>query len=144
MNALAPDTAARLADAILALHVGVVAFVVLGELAFLVGGRRNWGWVHHFGLRLVHLLLMIFVAAQAWLGALCPLTGWEQALRARAGEIVYAESFIEHWLSRLIFFEAPWWTFVAAYTGFALLVLLTWRWVPPRRCGGADRLRMPY
>lgn len=133
MNALAPEAAARLADTVLALHVGVVAFVVLGEVAFLVGGRRDWGWVHHFGLRLVHLLLMVFVAAQAWLEALCPLTAWEQALRARAGQVGYAGSFIEHWLSRLIFFEAPWWTFVAAYTGFALLVLLTWRWVPPRR-----------
>ncbi|MGH8078565.1 MAG: DUF2784 domain-containing protein, partial [Lysobacter sp.] len=69
-------------------------------------------------------------------GALCPLTTWEQALRRRAGHDTYDESFIEHWLSRLIFFEAPWWAFVAAYTAFALLVLLTWRWVPPRRSAG--------
>ena len=75
------------------------------------------------------------VALQAWLGALCPLTVWEQALRRRAGETTHAGSFIEHWLSRLIFFEAPWWVFVAAYTAFAMLVLLLWRVVPPRRGG---------
>ncbi len=133
MNALSPTVAAVLADAMLAMHVGVVAFVVLGEVLILVGGRRRWRWVHQFGLRLAHLLLMVVVAAQAWLGALCPLTVWEQALRRRAGQASYSESFIEHWLSRAIYFELPWWTFVATYTAFALLVLLTWRWVPPRR-----------
>jgi len=133
MDAISPATAGALADAILALHVGIVAFVVLGELLVLVGGRRGWRWVRSVPLRAAHLALMVFVALQAWFGALCPLTVWEQALRRRAGHAVYAESFIEHWLSRLIFFEAPWWLFVAAYTAFGVLVLLTWRWVPPRR-----------
>lgn len=133
LNAITPALAATLADAVLAIHVGVVAFVVLGELLFLIGGWRGWRWVRHFGLRVLHLLLMLVVAAQAWLGALCPLTIWEQSLRSHAGEAGFSGSFIEHWLSQLIFFEAPWWIFVAAYTAFALLVLLTWRWVPPRR-----------
>lgn len=132
---LTPATAARLADAILLLHVGIVAFVALGEVLLLLGGWRRWRWVRHRKLRLTHLLLMVFIAAQAWLGALCPLTVWEQALRAQAGQATYRESFIEHWLARLIFFEAPWWAFVAAYTGFAALVVATWFWVPPRKGG---------
>ena len=129
---LSPATAATLADAILVLHVGIVAFVVLGTALILVGGWRRWSWVRGFKWRLAHLLLMGFVMLQAWLGELCPLTVWEQALRRRAGQAVYDESFIEHWLSRLIFFEAPWWAFVAAYTGFAALVLVAWIKVPPR------------
>lgn len=133
MDALSPSLAALLADAILALHVGIVAFVVLGQLAILLGGWRGWGWVRNFAFRLAHLVLMLFIALQAWLGELCPLTVWEQALRERAGQDVYAESFIEHWLSRLIFFTAPWWVFVAAYTAFALLVATSWVWVRPRR-----------
>ena len=133
MDMLPSGVAGPLADAILALHVGIVAFVVLGQLAVLVGGWRRWAWVRDRWFRASHLLLMLFVAAQAWLGALCPLTVWEQELRAVAGEASYRESFIEHWLSRLIFFEAPWWAFVAAYTAFAALVLASWRWVPPRR-----------
>ncbi|MFC3550450.1 DUF2784 domain-containing protein [Lysobacter cavernae] len=133
MLALSPTNAARAADALLALHVGTVAFVVLGAVAILVGGWRRWRWVRGFRWRLVHLLLMAFIAVQAWLGALCPLTVWEQALRSRAGQAAYQTSFIEHWLSRLIFFEAPWWVFVAAYTGFAALVLLAWFRVPPQR-----------
>lgn len=138
MNALSAHAAAALADAILALHVGVVAFVVLGEALILVGARMGWRWVRNRALRVTHVALMVFIALQSWLGALCPLTQWEQALRRRAGQQAYGESFIEYWLSRVIFFEAPWSAFVAAYTGFALLVLLTWRWVPPRRSRGAD------
>ncbi len=133
MNIISPTTAGLLADAILALHVGIVAFVVMGEVAILLGARRGWRWVRNFALRIAHLALMVFIALQAWMGALCPLTVWEQALRRRAGDDTYSQSFIEYWLSRAIFFEAPWWLFVAAYTAFAILVLLTWRYVPPRR-----------
>ena len=133
MNAISPTSAAVLANVILVVHVGIVLFVVLGEILILVGARRDWRWVRKLALRLCHLVLMVFIALQAWLGALCPLTTWEQSLRRRAGDVVYSGSFIEHWLSRLIFFEAPWWMFVAAYTAFALLVLLTWHWVPPVR-----------
>lgn len=138
MNALSPESAALMATAILLLHVGIVAFVVLGEAVFLFGARRGWRWVRNRALRSAHLALMVFIALQAWLGALCPLTTLEQALRRRAGQHGYAGSFIEHGLSRLIFFEAPWWLFVAAYSAFALLVLLTWRWVPPRPSRGAQ------
>ena len=124
--------AAALADAILVVHVGIVAFVILGALAIFIG-RTRWRWVRGFRWRLAHVLLMAFIAFQAWLGALCPLTVWEQALRRRAGQSTYDESFIEHWLSRLIFFDAPWWSFVAAYSAFAALVIAAWFVVPPRR-----------
>ena len=119
------------------LHAGVVAFVVLGTLAIVVGGPRGWPVVRSLALRAAHLALMLLIALQAWLGRLCPLTGWEQALRSRAGQDTYGGSFIQHWLSRLIFFEAPWWAFVAAYTTFSALVLAGWwRWPPRRRRAG--------
>jgi hypothetical protein len=133
MPTLAPALAGSLADTILVLHVGIVAFVLLGAAAIPIGAWRRWRWVRGFRWRVTHVALMGVIALQAWLGALCPLTVWEQALRRQAGEAVYGGSFIEYWLSRLIFFEAPWWIFVAAYTGFAVLVLLLWRAVPPQR-----------
>jgi hypothetical protein len=122
-----------LADAILAAHAAIVVFVVGGEVLFLVGGWRGWAWVRHFGMRVLHLVLMSYIALNTWLGELCPLTIWEQDLRRMAGQDAYTESFVAHWLSRLLFFDAPWWTFVAGYTAFALLVVATWWWVPPRR-----------
>ena len=48
-----------------------------------------------------------------------------------AGQGSYTESFIGHWLARLLYWDLPWWVFVAAYTGFALLVALAWWWVRP-------------
>lgn len=128
-----PATAALLADALLTLHVGIVVFVVGLLPLVLLGGALGWRWVRHAGLRLSHLGLMLFIAAQAWLGQLCPLTIWEQALRRTAGQQSYRESFIEHWLSRLLYWDAPGWAFVAGYTVFALLVALAWRWVKPTR-----------
>lgn len=133
MNLLSPLTATMLANAILIAHVGVVAFIVLGSVAILIGGVRHWRWVRGYRWRLLHVLLMGFVALQAWLGELCPLTVWEQDLRRLGGQAVYEESFIEHWLGRLIFFEAPWWAFVAVYTALAVLVIAAWFIVPPRR-----------
>jgi hypothetical protein len=124
--------AALLADALLALHVGIVLFVVGLLPLVIMGGALGWRWVRHRGLRLAHLGLMLFIAAQAWLGQLCPLTVWEQDLRRAAGQGGYTESFIEHWLSNLLYWDLPWWVFVAAYTGFAGLVVVAWWWVRPR------------
>jgi len=136
VDVFSPALAAFFADAILALHVGIVAFVVLGQAAILIGAWRRWRWIRNFRFRIAHLATMVFVALQSWLGQLCPLTVWEQALRTRAGQSAYAESFIEHWLSQLIFFEAPWWAFVVAYSAFAALAAACWIWLPPRRRGG--------
>ena len=133
MTALGPATAARLADAVLVLHVGIVAFVLLGLVAIPLGAWQRWRWVRDIRWRAAHVLLMLFIALQAWLGALCPLTVWEQALRRRAGEATFDESFVEHWLSRLIFFDAPWWAFVAAYSAVAIGLVVAWFAVPPRR-----------
>ena len=132
MFPMSATAAALLADALLTLHLGIVLFVVGLLPLILLGGALGWRWVRHFGLRLTHLALMVFIAAQAWLGQLCPLTVWEQDLRRMAGQGSYGESFIEHWLSRLLYWEAPWWAFVLGYTGFALAVAWAWWRVRPR------------
>ena len=129
-----PESASLLADAILVLHVAVVAFVVGGEILFLIGAKR-WRWIRRRGLRIAHIALMLFIAVQSWLGQLCPLTVWEQALRRAAGERGYSEGFIEHWLSKVLYLHAPWWAFVLAYSAFAALVVATWFLVPPARRG---------
>lgn len=134
-----PSTAAWLADALLALHVGVVLFVVALLPLVLAGAKLGWRWVRHRGLRLTHLGLMLFVAAQAWLGRLCPLTVWEQELRRLAGEDSHTQSFVGHWLSRLLYWDLPWWVFVAVYTGFALLVAGAWWWVGPHPPAASHR-----
>ena len=140
LNGLTAAQAAGLADALLMLHAAVVLFVVGLLPLVLAGGALGWRWVRHRGLRATHLGLMLFITVQTWLGELCPLTVWEQALRRRAGLAVYDGSFIAHWLDRLLYWQAPWWVFIAAYTAFAALVAAAWWWVPPQP-GGRRRPR---
>jgi polyferredoxin len=128
-----PPASALLADLVLITHVGVVAYVVIGQLLFMAGGVLGWAWVRVIGVRLAHLALIGFIVLQSWWGATCPLTEWEQLLRRQASQATYAESFIGHWLSKLIFFNAPAWAFAAVYSAFGALVLLTWWRIPPRR-----------
>lgn len=123
-----------LADAVLVLHFAVVVFVVGGLVAVLVGNLAGrWRWVNHPVFRYLHLLAIGVVVVQAWLGQHCPLTLLESWLRVQAGTSAYRRSFIEHWLQRIVFHEAPLWVFTLAYTVFGALVLLTWWRFPPRR-----------
>jgi len=126
-----------LADGVLVLHFGVVVFVVGGLVLIIAGNLRRWRWVNAFGFRLAHLSAIAIVVIQSWLGEVCPLTTLESWLRVRAGAAGYSRSFIEHWIQRLLFYEAPFWVFVSAYTLFALLVLACWWYFPPRRTGTA-------
>lgn len=121
-----------LADLLLALHVAFVLFVVAGLLLIVAGGALGWAWVRNRWFRLAHLGAIVFVAAQAWLGQICPLTTWEMALRDRAGEATYAGGFIEYWLQTLLYYDAPAWVFTVAYTACAALIAGTWFFVRPQ------------
>ena len=125
-----------LADAVLVLHFAVVLFVVGGLVVVVAGNSLQWRWVNRLWFRLAHLAAIAVVALQAWLGQFCPLTNLESWLRVQAGATAYEKSFIEHWLQRLIYYEAPFWVFTVAYTAFAVLVLLAWWRFPPRRGSG--------
>lgn len=120
-----------LADAVLVVHFGVVVFVVGGLLVVAVGNWRGWRWVNGWWFRLAHVAAIAIVVAQTWLGELCPLTTLESWLRVQAGAPGYTKSFIEHWLQRLVFYEAPFWVFTLAYTVFAALVVAAWWYFPP-------------
>lgn len=121
-----------LADAVLALHVAFVVFVVGGLALVLAGGALQWRWVRNPWFRLCHLLAIVFVVVQTWIGMVCPLTTLEMALRARAGDAVYAGSFIGHWLQALLYYRAPDWVFAVGYSVFALAVVVAWAGVRPR------------
>ncbi len=116
------------ADLILLLHFAVVVFVVGGLVLIIAGNMRGWHWVNARWFRLLHLGAIGTVAAESWLRITCPLTTLEIWLRSKAGGAVYSGSFIEHWLQRLIFYDAPSWAFVLGYSLFGLLVITIWWW----------------
>ena len=133
LNATAPHFH-LLADAVLALHFAIVLFVMGGLLLIIVGNLSRWRWVNALWFRLLHLAAIAVVVAEAWLGITCPLTTLEMWLRAQSGAGVaadYSESFIGHWLQRSLFYSAPPWVFVLAYTVFGALVVAVWFRFPP-------------
>lgn len=121
------------ADLLLLFHTLLVAFVIFGLVATLVGYFRQWNWVRNLWFRLSHLVVIGIVVLQAWLGMLCPLTIWEMELRAKAGQGGYEGSFIQHWLETILYYNAPDWVFILVYTLFGALVLASWFVVRPRR-----------
>ena len=120
-----------LADVVLTLHFAVVAFVVGGLVLVIIGNLSSWRWVNTLWFRLAHVGAIAVVAAEAWLGVACPLTTLEMWLRAKARATTYSGSFIEHWVQRVLYYEAPSWAFVLGYSLFGLLVVATWLYFPP-------------
>ena len=128
---LSPTWLLLAADGLLIIHTLFIAFVVFGLVFIIAGLAWQWRWVRNPWFRFMHLGAIGIVVVQSWLGVVCPLTTWENNLRVRAGDVAYAGSFIQHWLHKLIFYQAEAWVFTLVYTAFAALVVLAWYLAPP-------------
>ena len=109
-----------LADVVFLLHAGVVLFNVGGLLMIVIGGMVGWAWVRHRGFRMTHIALMGFVTTEAIFGLTCPLTLLEDWLRGVATE----QSFVQRWVTALIYWNAPPWVFALLYVAVLLAVIL--------------------
>jgi hypothetical protein len=76
------------AEAMAALHLALIAFMLTGSLLALRWPRLLW----------VHAPVALAILAVNVAGAPCPLTIWELDLRAAAGAPGYAGGFIGHYL----------------------------------------------
>ena len=116
-----------LADLVLVLHFFIAGFIVLGLILVWAGALAGWRWIRNPWYRYLHLAAIAFVAAEALLGAACPLTVWEDLLRGGARP----ETFVGRWVARLLYYNAPEWVFTSLYVAWAAAALLTLRLVPP-------------
>ena len=116
------------ADAILVAHFAFVLFVVGGLALIWIGHAAAWTWVRNRRFRMAHLAAIVFVAGEALLGIVCPLTLWEDSLRGNATD----KSFVARWVHQLMFYNAPEWVFSALYVGFAAVVAATFWLIPPQ------------
>jgi hypothetical protein len=76
------------ADLVVVVHVAFIAFV-------LVGGYAAWRWPRLLWAHVPALALTVTLFA---FGADCPLTDLERYLRREAGEAVYRDGFVAHYL----------------------------------------------
>jgi hypothetical protein len=121
---------ALLADIVLVTHFLFVAFVVGGLAVIWLGAALNWAWIRNFRFRAAHLGAIGFVVAESLVGMLCPLTILEDALRQGGRP---ESSFVQRWISRLIYYDLPERIFTVIYVVFGLIVALTFISIRPDR-----------
>ncbi len=124
-----PDRCLWIADLIVTVHFVVVAFVLFGAIAILVGGMRRWEWVRGPVFRILHFGIVLVVAIQQ---ELCFLTDWEIDLRARAGKGIEEASFVGRLLHDWLFIDVELATLQRIYLAFGALVLVGIFAVRPR------------
>ena len=107
MNASLPID---IAEAILWVHVVVIAFNLFGLVAIPLGAWIGWKFVRVFWWRALHLGLLGIVALQAVLGRACFLTIWESDF----------------------YWPLPLWFFAMLYVAVCAFTLLLWWLIPPQ------------
>ncbi len=120
---------AQAAALILAIHVVVIGFNVLGLFAIPLGAQLGWRWVRVRWWRALHLLSWATVAVQATLGRACFLTSWEDRLLGVQGQ----PPLIQRLVDRLIYWPLPIWAFSAIYLVMFAAVVVLWWIAPPAR-----------
>jgi len=132
-----------LADCLAAIHLGYLAYVILGQVAILIGWPLHWRWIRNPWFRVSHLAMILIVAGEAVVDYECPLTTWERDLRIHIGQIkadpergtVEEVSFVAGIL-RSVLYAGSDESFVQylkpTYYTFAGIVLATVLLVPPR------------
>jgi uncharacterized protein DUF2784 len=128
-----------LADVIVAIHVGYVGYVVVGQLVIWLGLACRWLCVRNPWFRWTHLLAILIVAGEAAFHIMCPLTVWEADLRRLAGQTAVEGTFVGRLLDNILFLDLPLWVFPIIHISFAVLVLGTFVLWPPRMKRRASR-----
>ncbi len=131
-------TASSFAEAVLLIHLVVIAFNALGLLVIPVGAWLGWRIVRIPWLRLLHLGSLAIVAGQALAGRACFLTIWQNRLAGRSDGV---PPLVMRWVDGLIYWNLPLWFFAGLYTAIFLYVLALSLLVPfwPRRRGWQNR-----
>jgi hypothetical protein len=123
-----------LADLVVAIHVGYIAYVVLGQLLIIAAAPMKWQWARNPWFRFTHLTAIGIVAYEAIRGLRCPLTVWEEQLRELGGQVFTgSETFVGRILHDLMFIEnQPEIFFTTMYIGVLVLVIQGLVMFPPR------------
>ena len=115
-----------LADIVLMIHFFYVLFVVGSVPVIWLGAWFKLAFVRNRWFRYLHLAAILLVVVESLLGAVCPLTVWENTLR----KVETDSSFIQRWLHQIMFYNVSEGVLTVVYVVFAGLVAMTFKWVP--------------
>ena len=120
-----------LAALVLAVHLAIILFNVIGLVIIPIGAWRGWPFVHAPVWRLLHVASWAVVALQAALGRACFLTDWQSLLEGGPGT---AEPLVMRWVNGAIYWPLPIWAFSLIYL-LAFGCVLALLWIAPLRLG---------
>ncbi|MGB7022249.1 MAG: DUF2784 domain-containing protein [Candidatus Acidiferrales bacterium] len=86
-----------MADAVLVVHLGFIAWVIFG--AFLTRGRAGLAWIH--------LTTIVYGIVAETTALVCPLTLAENWCEMRAGIFPYHGPFLLHYLDAIVYPNVP-------------------------------------
>ena len=135
------------ADLMVAVHVSYVAYVLLGQLAIVVAAPLKRQWARNPWFRFTHLTAIAVVAYEAVYHIRCPLSVWEEQLRALGGQtFAGSDTFMGRILHDVLFVDnMPEIAFTVGYCAMALLVVQGLVMYPPRwfRFGRTAKAEQP-
>lgn len=109
-----------IAEAILALHLVIIVFNVLGLIVIPLGAILHWRIVRVAWLRVLHLILLAIVVGQALAGRACILTIWQDEL---TGQAATPSPMIMDFIDGLIYWNFPLLVFTIIYAVAFVYVL---------------------
>ena len=117
-----------LADIIVSVHFAWILFMLVGFI-LTVRGLFCGNFLNRWIFRSLHLCGIAYVSLLAMMGKYCPLTLWENILRAKYDpSLTYPGSFMIHYAQKLVypdinplFIRVPT-TFIAVFTVVAFIV----------------------
>jgi len=118
------------AEAVLAAHVAIILFNLFGLVAVPIGAWRGWAFVRVRWWRVLHLVLLAAVAAQALFGRACILTLWQSELAGAPGR---PRPLLAGWVESVIYWRLPIWVFATLYAAIFVYAVALFALVPPRR-----------
>ena len=141
-----------LADVVVGLHLGYVAYVLLGQVFIVVAGTLKLQCGRNPWFRWTHIAAIAIVAYEAVMGIRCPLSTWEEQLREMGGQAAAldGETFMGRVLHNLLFVDQyftggrpPEGFFTTAYIAVFLIVVQAFLLYPPRGFRRAKGVTLP-
>lgn len=122
-----------IADSIVMIHFAWILFMITGFI-LTIRGFYHKEFFDRWLFRTIHFIGIAYVSLLAIMGKYCPLTLWENALRAEYGSnLTYPGSFIIQYTERLVYPDINPWIIVIPTIFIAVFTIVVFILKPPAK-----------